>query len=89
MGRSARGSCQLASIPPIEPAKWCSNCGAAPPRANRLCVPCYQYRHRTGRDRPEEQIVAENIRRFEDEVERKRLRTLVLRAEEAEGRRSR
>jgi hypothetical protein len=52
-----------------------------------LCMTCYQYRRRTGGDRPEATIIAGNVRRFEAAVVAKRVREATLRAERDEARR--
>jgi hypothetical protein len=45
------------------------------------------FKRRTGRERPEELVIADNIRKHEAEVERKLVREAVLRAERSEERR--
>lgn len=52
----------------------CTNCRQADSRRKGLCDPCYQHAWRTGTDRPEANVIKHNTRRFEEEVETKRLR---------------
>lgn len=49
----------------------CRNCGCGPVRANGRCHPCDTYRKRTGRERPEELIVAHGRRIIEAELDRR------------------
>ena len=48
----------------------CIVCRGRPARRGR-CWTCYQYLRRTGRDRTAEMILAANIRRLDDEIERR------------------
>lgn len=60
-------------------AKACRHCEYAPAIARGLCRACYQYRYRTGKDRPISRVQAEalEIRRNVRAFERKELARLA------------
>lgn len=45
----------------------CRNCGAPRVRARGLCSGCYEYRRRTGEDRPPEVVAVAGRRRLEEQ----------------------
>jgi hypothetical protein len=53
----------------------CANCHSADPRrpGSELCDACYMAQRRTGRPRTEDNIIKHNRRRFEQDVQRKRV----------------
>jgi len=57
---------------PRQAPRPCGNCWSAPARASERCPNCYAYWRRTGRERPEELIVAQNVERHEAGVEASR-----------------
>lgn len=51
-------------------ADYCSVCGAPPPLVRGRCrKTCYPYWKRTGRDRSEDLVIKDNVRKFDREME--------------------
>lgn len=51
--------------------RWCDRCDLALPVAHGLCMTCYQYRRRTGKDRPLGNIHRTLVRNEERRIARR------------------
>lgn len=62
-------------------AEVCVNCGDPRTYARDRCRLCCDYLRKTGHDRSEEQVIRAEVRTFERESLRRRVRIAVLAAE--------